>query len=73
MPDIEVKMPIAGTVWKIVTKVGDVVDEDAPLMILESMKMEIPLTAPEDGTVVEFRVAEGDPVAEGDIAVIMRT
>lgn len=73
MPDLEVKSTIAGTVWKIVTAVGDAVVEDAPLMILESMKMEIPLTAPEDGTIVAFRVAEGDSIAEGDVAIILRT
>jgi acetyl-CoA carboxylase biotin carboxyl carrier protein len=72
MPDVEVKSTIAGLVWKIVTAVGDTVAEDVPLMILESMKMEIPLTAPEDGTIVEFRVAEGDSIAEGDVAVILR-
>lgn len=73
MPELEVKATIAGSVWKIVTAVGDTVAEDAPLMILESMKMEIPLTAPEDGTVVAFRVAAGDSIAEGDVAVILRT
>ncbi len=72
MADVEVKSTISGSVWKIVTAVGDTVAEDTPLMILESMKMEIPLTAPEDGTIVEFRVAEGDSIAEGEVAAILR-
>ncbi|MEO8136911.1 MAG: acetyl-CoA carboxylase biotin carboxyl carrier protein subunit, partial [Betaproteobacteria bacterium] len=47
----EVKSEITGTVWKILSKPGDAVAEDDILLILESMKMEIPVTAPEDGIV----------------------
>ncbi|MBP8296202.1 MAG: acetyl-CoA carboxylase biotin carboxyl carrier protein subunit, partial [Burkholderiales bacterium] len=60
MAATEVKSEITGTVWKILSKPGDAVSEDDVLMILESMKMEIPVTAPEDGIVKEVRVAEGD-------------
>ena len=51
--------------------VGDNVAEDDPLVILESMKMEIPLLAPRSGVVKEILVAEGEPIGEGDIAVIL--
>jgi acetyl-CoA carboxylase biotin carboxyl carrier protein len=47
-----------------VTKVGDTVEEDDEIMILESMKMEIPVLAPEDGTIKEILVQEGDSVVE---------
>lgn len=64
MADVDVKVEITGSVWKIVTKVGDKVDEDDEIMILESMKMEIPVLAPEDGTVKSILVKEGDSVVE---------
>lgn len=69
----EVKSEITGTVWKILIKPGDAVSEDDILMILESMKMEIPITAPEDGVVKEIRVLEGDPITEGEVAVLLDT
>ncbi|HEX3862557.1 MAG TPA: biotin/lipoyl-binding carrier protein [Stellaceae bacterium] len=71
MAEIGVRSEIAGSVWKIEVAVGDTVDEDDPLIILESMKMEIPLVAPRAGVVLEIRVTEGEAVAEGDIAVIL--
>jgi acetyl-CoA carboxylase biotin carboxyl carrier protein len=71
MAEIRVRSEIAGSVWKIEVAVGDTVAEEDPLIILESMKMEIPLVAPRPGIVKEIRVKEGDPIAEGDIAVIL--
>jgi acetyl-CoA carboxylase biotin carboxyl carrier protein len=71
MAELRVRSEIAGSVWKIEVAVGDKVAEDDPLVILESMKMEIPLLAPRAGTVLEIRVKEGEPVAEGDVAVIL--
>ncbi|HEY8874611.1 MAG TPA: biotin/lipoyl-binding carrier protein [Stellaceae bacterium] len=71
MAEIRVRSEIAGSVWKIEVAVGDTVAEDDPLVILESMKMEIPLLAPQAGVVREILVAEGEPIAEGDIAVIL--
>jgi acetyl-CoA carboxylase biotin carboxyl carrier protein len=62
---IEVKAELVGNLWKIVTEVGQSVDEDDTLMILESMKMEIPITAPVAGTVTGILVAEGEVVQEG--------
>ncbi|HEV2187937.1 MAG TPA: biotin/lipoyl-binding carrier protein [Stellaceae bacterium] len=71
MAELRVKSEIAGSVWKIEVAVGDEVAEEDPLIILESMKMEIPLLSPRAGTVVEILVAEGEAIAEGDVAVII--
>ena len=67
MAIVDVKTEITGNVWKIVKSVGDSVSEDEPIMILESMKMEIPVVAPEDGKVSEILVAEEDVAKEGSI------
>lgn len=71
MARIEVLSDITGTVWKVLVKPGDKVGEDDSLVIVESMKMEIPLTTPEDAVVKEVRIAEGDAIAEGDIAIVL--
>ena len=55
----------AGKVWKIEKAVGDTVEEGENIMILEAMKMEIPVVSPKAGTVSGISVAEGDPVASG--------
>ncbi|AUX43021.1 acetyl-CoA carboxylase [Sorangium cellulosum] len=57
---------ITGTVWKIEVKVGDQVDEGTVVVILESMKMEMPVEAEQDGVVEEILVTEGSSVKEGD-------
>ncbi|SHF54379.1 acetyl-CoA carboxylase biotin carboxyl carrier protein subunit [Ornithinibacillus halophilus] len=67
----EVKANMAGNVWKIVVEKGDTVEADQDIVILESMKMEIPIAAEEAGTVIEFKVAEGDFVNEGDTIAII--
>lgn len=61
----EVNADLSANVWKIVVSEGDTVAADDTLMILESMKMEIPVEAPVAGTVVSLAVAEGDTVDEG--------
>ena len=71
MADLQVRSEIAGSVWKIEVAIGDSVGEEDTLIILESMKMEIPLLAPRAGVVKEILVAEGEAVAEGDIAVVL--
>ena len=71
MAELRVKSEIAGSVWKIEVTVGDRVAEEDPLIILESMKMEIPLLAPRAGTVLQILVVEGEPIAEGDVAVVI--
>jgi acetyl-CoA carboxylase biotin carboxyl carrier protein len=67
----EVKAELVGNVWKITSKIGDLVAEEDLLMILESMKMEISVTAPRAGTVKEIRVKEGEVVKEGQVLVVL--
>jgi len=71
MAKIKVKSEITGKVWKIETKPGDVLAEDDPILILESMKMEIPIMAPTDGKLIEILVAEEDTVEEEQVIAIM--
>jgi acetyl-CoA carboxylase biotin carboxyl carrier protein len=68
----EVRAHITGTVWKVECAVGDAVREEQTLVILESMKMEMPVEAPEAGTVLEIAVSEGQAVDEGDLLVTLR-
>jgi acetyl-CoA carboxylase biotin carboxyl carrier protein len=63
----EVAAEIAGNVWKIETTVGARVEEEDVLLILESMKMEIPVLAEGPGVVTKMHVAEGDVIQEGDL------
>jgi acetyl-CoA carboxylase biotin carboxyl carrier protein len=70
-PMSEVEAHITGTVWKIEVKVGDTVDEGDTVVILESMKMEMPVEAEDGGTVKEIRCEEGQSVSEGDTLVIL--
>lgn len=66
-----IKSEITGKVWKLEAKPGDRVDEEQAIIIIESMKMEIPVLAPAAGVVKEILVKEGDDVAEGqDVAVV---
>jgi len=58
-------------VWQVRTEVGAHVAEGDELVILESMKMEIPVTAPNDGVVTEVRVAPEDKVQEGDVVAVL--
>ncbi|MBA2663745.1 MAG: biotin/lipoyl-binding protein [Bradymonadaceae bacterium] len=67
----QVKAHITGTVWKIEVKIGDTVEEDDDLIILESMKMEMPVSAPFDGVVVEILVSEGDAVEEDQVLIVL--
>ncbi len=67
MPRSTVKTEITGKVWKVVAEKGQRLAEDEPIVILESMKMEIPVTAPIACTVVDIVVVEGDAVTEGDV------
>jgi len=69
MADVEAH--ITGTVWKIEVKVGDQVDEGETVVILESMKMEMPVEAEDPGKVSEIRVEEGQSVSEGDVLVVL--
>jgi len=68
---MEVKAELVGTVWKILVKPGDNVEADQELIVLESMKMEIPVVAPRAGVVREVRVRETDVVAENQVLVVL--
>jgi len=67
----QVEAHITGTVWKVECEVGQEVEEGDTLVILESMKMEMPVEAEDDGKVSEIRVAEGQSVSEGDTLVVL--
>ena len=67
----EIEAHITGTVWKIEVAVGDAVQEGDAVVVLESMKMEMPVEAEDDGTVAEIRVEEGQAVNEGDVLVVL--
>jgi acetyl-CoA carboxylase biotin carboxyl carrier protein len=67
----DVEAHITGTVWKIEVAVGDSVDEGDTVVILESMKMEMPVEAEDAGTVKEVSVEEGQAVSEGDTLVVL--
>lgn len=71
MARFTVQSEVAGTVWKVEVSVGDAVQADQSLVILESMKMEIPAGAPRAGTVLQVLVAEGEAVAEGQDLVVI--
>ena len=67
----EVQAPLAGNIWEVLVNVGDSVEEDDELVIIEALKMENPVYAPADGTVREIKVAKGDVVEEDDVLIIM--
>jgi len=73
MARLEVKSDIAGKVWKIECETGAALGAEDTILILESMKMEIPVDAPEAGKLVELLVGEGDPVEEDQVVAILET
>jgi acetyl-CoA carboxylase biotin carboxyl carrier protein len=68
---MDVEAHITGTVWKIEVGVGDQVSDGDTVVILESMKMEMPVETEDDGVVKEIRCAEGQSVQEGDVLVVL--
>ena len=64
---MQVKSEIAGSVWKIIAEMGADLAVDDVIVILESMKMEIPVFAPKAGKLTELHVAEGDMLGEGQL------
>ena len=70
MPE-DVKAHITGVVFQITSKVGDAVAAGDPVIVLESMKMEIPVEAPRAGVVREIKVQEGQTVQEGDTVAVL--
>jgi acetyl-CoA carboxylase biotin carboxyl carrier protein len=69
VPDVEAH--ITGTVWRVEVAVGDSVEEGDTVVILESMKMEMPVEAEDPGVVKEIRCEEGQAVSEGDTLVVL--
>ena len=68
---MKVLSEVSGSVCKVEIAVGQSVAEGDTLLIVESMKMEIPVTAPKAGTVADIRTAEGEPVTDGQLLVIL--
>lgn len=73
MAEIQLESPVTGVVWKIVATPGSVVATGDTILIMESMKMEIPIESPEDATVTDLNVAEGDHVSEDDVVATIQT
>jgi len=67
----EVLVPLAGSIWEIFVEVGDEVEEDDELLVIEALKMENPVYAPCDGTVSEIRVKKGETVEDDDVLMII--
>jgi acetyl-CoA carboxylase biotin carboxyl carrier protein len=67
----EVRAEMVANVWKVVAAEGDQVSDGDTLVILESMKMEIPVLAEDSGTLTRLSVAEGDVVQEGDLIAVI--
>lgn len=67
MASIKVRSEVTGSVWKLLKQPGDAIASGDEIMLIESMKMEIPVVADEDGTLAELMVAEGDPIQEGQV------
>jgi len=71
MARIEVKSEITGTVWQLKSKPGDTVESGDTLIVIESMKMEIPVITEDGGVVKEILVKEKDPVSEGQVVAVL--
>ncbi|MSP95898.1 MAG: biotin/lipoyl-binding carrier protein [Betaproteobacteria bacterium] len=71
MARLEAKTEVTGSVWKITTAVGQKLEAGETVMLIESMKMEIPVIAEDGGTVKEFRVAQGEAISEGQVVAIL--
>ncbi|MEU8320313.1 biotin/lipoyl-binding carrier protein [Nonomuraea sp. NPDC048881] len=67
----EVRAEMVANVWKVVVREGEAVSEGDTLVILESMKMEIPVLAEDAGVVSQLKVAEGDVIQEGDLIAVI--
>ena len=72
MAQVDIKAEVTGAVWKIVTQVGQTLAPGDTIMVLESMKMEIPVMAEDGGELIEIKVQEGTPVAEGQVVAVVK-
>jgi acetyl-CoA carboxylase biotin carboxyl carrier protein len=70
---MNIKTEVAGTVWKVLKQVGEVVAVEEEFIIIEAMKMELPVCAPRAGVLAEVNVREGDVVKEGQIVAVLGT
>jgi acetyl-CoA carboxylase biotin carboxyl carrier protein len=70
---MNIKTEVAGTVWKVLKQVGEAVAVEEEFIIIEAMKMELPVCAPRAGVLVEVNVREGDVVKEGQIVAVLGT
>ena len=73
MARLELETPVTGVVWKVMAGPGAKVAAGDPVVIMESMKMEIPVEAPADGTVTDVLVAEGDSARQDDPVAVLET
>jgi acetyl-CoA carboxylase biotin carboxyl carrier protein len=71
MREMTIVSDVAGVVWKLEVDEGDVVEGDQTLIVFESMKMEIPLTAPEPGKIARVLVKAGEVVSEGQNVIVL--
>ena len=72
MAQMKVRSEVTGSVWKLLKKPGDRVAAGEEIMLIESMKMEIPVLAEEDATVAELHVAETDAVQDGQVVATLQ-
>jgi acetyl-CoA carboxylase biotin carboxyl carrier protein len=73
MSIIKITSEVAGTVWKIEAQVGQTVEQDDVILIVESMKMEIPVTAPSRGVIAEIKVAEGELISDRQLLAVLES
>lgn len=73
MASIKIKSDVTGSVWKILKKAGEAVEAGEEIMLIESMKMEIPVMVEDAGQLGELSVAEGDPVQEGQLLAVVHS
>jgi acetyl-CoA carboxylase biotin carboxyl carrier protein len=73
MSEVKVRTTIGGSIWQIVAAAGDDVAKDDTILVMESMKMEIPIAAPRAGRVKAFLVQAGQVVAEDDVVALIET
>jgi acetyl-CoA carboxylase biotin carboxyl carrier protein len=71
MSSLKIRTEVAGTVWKLVAPKGRALSAGDVILIMESMKMEIPIEAPRAGTLLELPVAEGDVLKEDDVVAVI--
>jgi len=67
----EIRAEMVANVWKVLVSEGDPVDDGDTLVILESMKMEIPVLTEDGGVISQLKVAEGDVIQEGDLIAVI--